>query len=209
MRTMAKTEITPRIDGRAARTQRTRAAVAAALLELLDEGVVEPSAAQIARRAKVSERLVFHHFADLEALYASAAELQMSRILPLIQPVDPTRPFAERLPEFVAARARFFEMISPARRAAIRREPVSPQLTSGLKTAHQMSRNLALSAFSRELAMLPPAESAAVSFALSSAASWETWEYLRRREVLSIARSCRVVQRMIRALFDKKLPNSR
>ena len=62
------TETIRRIDGRAARGERSRAAVATALLDLLEEGIVEPTAGQIAARAKVSERLVFHHFADLEVL---------------------------------------------------------------------------------------------------------------------------------------------
>jgi TetR/AcrR family transcriptional regulator, regulator of autoinduction and epiphytic fitness len=191
------------LDGRAVRAQRTRTAVATALLDLLEEGIIEPTAGQIARRAKVSERLVFHHFADLETLHATAAELQMARVLPLIKPVDPTLPFEERLAECAAARARLFERVSPVVRAALRREPFSREIAKRLRADHELSRNLALAAFSRELVGLAPEESAEISPALSWAASWESWEYLRRREGLSVRRASKVMERMIGALLRK------
>jgi TetR/AcrR family transcriptional regulator, regulator of autoinduction and epiphytic fitness len=188
-------------DGRVARAQRSRIAVATAVLDLIEEGVAEPTAAQIAARAKVSERLVFHHFKDLEALYATAAELQMGRMMPLIEPVDPTLPLENRLAQFVEARARFFERVSPARRATLRREPFSPLMAKGVARSHQVMRNLALSAFSRELAVLPPEQSDEMSHALSVVTSWENWECLRRREGLSISAASKVVEHMINALI--------
>ena len=54
-----------RIDGRLARSARTRHAVVDALLDLLGEGDLRPTAARIAERAGVSLRIVFHHFEDL------------------------------------------------------------------------------------------------------------------------------------------------
>src|SRR5208282_909869 len=62
-----------RLDGRLARSARTRHAVVDALLDLLGEGDLRPTAARIADRAGVSLRLVFHHFDDLEAIYSEFA----------------------------------------------------------------------------------------------------------------------------------------
>jgi TetR/AcrR family transcriptional regulator, regulator of autoinduction and epiphytic fitness len=203
------TEKTAPMDGRAARAQRSRRAVASAALDLLEEGVVEATAAQIASRAKVSERLVFYHFKDLEALYAAVAQVQMGRLMPLIEPVDPTTPFENRLARFVEMRARFFERVSPARRATLRREPFSPVMAKGLARSHQVMRNLALSAFSRELAALPAEQSEEISHALSAATSWENWECLRRRERLSISAASKVMERMINALVGPAASGAR
>jgi TetR/AcrR family transcriptional regulator of autoinduction and epiphytic fitness len=190
-----------RVDGRTARGERARVAVATALLDLLEEGIPEPTAGEIAARARVSERLVFHHFRDLEALHASAAELQMARQLPLIRPVDPGLPLERRLSLFVRTRGRFYEKVSPVRRAAGRREPFSPEIGRRLKSGYEMARNLACAVFSRELALMPPAEATEVSQALSAAASWETWDYLRTREGLPVPKAEKVVARTIRAVL--------
>ena len=46
-----------------------RAAIADALLSLLEEGELQPTATRIAERAGISLRLIYHHFGDLEALF--------------------------------------------------------------------------------------------------------------------------------------------
>jgi|GEM_PF-44183 len=197
---------TPRVDGRTARGERARVAVATAYLDLLGQGDGEPTAAQVAARAGVSERLVFHHFSDLEALFTTAAELQLRRMLPLVKPVDPRLPFERRVVAFARTRGRFFERLSPVRRAAMRHEPASPALARILRAAHQFSRNLACSAFNRELAAMPPQAAAEARSALSAISSWETWDFLRRREGLSCEKAARVVARMIRALLHETHP---
>jgi len=194
------------LDGRFARGERSRKAVAAALLDLLEEGVVEPTANEIAARAKVSGRLVFHHFSDLESLLATAAELQMNRLLPTIEMVDPALPLESRIVELVRKRAKFYERISPVRRAALRREPFSTQIANALVTAHELARNLTHAAFSRELSALPPDDSTGVFHALNAITSWDNWEYLRRRERLSIEATSRTIERMLRSLMRKAVP---
>ena len=63
-------------DGRTVRAERTRQALVDSLLGLLDEGQMTPTAAQIAARAGVSERSVFQHFPDREALLEAVAHEQ-------------------------------------------------------------------------------------------------------------------------------------
>jgi AcrR family transcriptional regulator len=67
------------VDGRIARGLRTRRRVAEALVALLEDGNADPTAKQIASRAGVSLRLVFHHFDDLDDLYRSVAAMQAER----------------------------------------------------------------------------------------------------------------------------------
>ncbi len=68
-------------DGRTVRAERTRQAIVDALLTLLDEGELRPTAERIAERAEVSERSVFQHFPDREALFEAVARQQWERII--------------------------------------------------------------------------------------------------------------------------------
>ena len=196
---MALTGLVPK-DGRAARSYRARLALAGALLNLLNEGVGRPTAAQIAERAGVSLRLVFHHFDDLEAIYASAGDLQIERVRTLTKPVDPALPFAERVATFLKIRARVFEYVSPVRRASMRRETSSAEISRRMRVAHQLAREHTLHAFAGEIASAPAGQRAEVAAALDSVTSWETWEFLRSRSELSVRQASRVVERMVRAL---------
>src|SRR5208282_5320763 len=108
-----------RLDGRLARSARTRHAVVDALLDLLGEGDLRPTAARISERAGVSLRLVFHHFDDLDAIYAERAK-------PLTVPISVALPLTRRIEEFCAQRGRLLETLSPVRRAAVLMEPFRP-----------------------------------------------------------------------------------
>ena len=190
-------------DGRAARSYRARLALADALLGLLNEGVEHPTAVQIAERAGVSLRLVFHHFEDLEAIYASAGDLQIDRVGALIKPIDPLLPFEERLGTFVRNRARVLEYVSPVRRACVRMESSSPEISRRMRIGHELARDQTLEAFSHELALVPADETAEVSAALAGVTSWEMWEFLRRRAELPVKQASKVVERLIRELLGR------
>jgi TetR/AcrR family transcriptional regulator, regulator of autoinduction and epiphytic fitness len=188
-------------DGRAARSYRARLALADALLDLLNGGVERPTAAQIAERAGVSLRLVFHHFDDLEAIYASAGDLQIERVRTLSKPVDPALPFEERVVAFLKIRARVFEYVSPVRRASIRLETSSAEISRRMRVAHQLARDHTLHAFAGEIATAPLGQRAEIAEALDSVTSWEMWEFLRSRGELSVKQANRIVERMVRALL--------
>lgn len=78
-------------DGRHARSQRTRAGISNALLQLLEEGHHEPAVQQVAERANVSVRAVYHHFDDIEGLYTELVDTQSKRIMPLLRVVSARR----------------------------------------------------------------------------------------------------------------------
>ena len=78
------------IDGRTVRAQRTRQALLDALFSLLEDGELRPTAERIAERAGVSERSVFQHFPDREALYEAVGRRQFERVLTGNVPVDPS-----------------------------------------------------------------------------------------------------------------------
>src|SRR6202521_1600191 len=145
-----------RLDGRLARSARTRRAVVDALLDLLGEGDLRPTAARIAERAGVSLRLVFHHFDDLEAIYSELADRQAERGKPLTLPMAGARPFPRRAEKFSAQRGRLLETLSPVRRSAVLMEPFRPALAKRLKHARDLTRAAAIAAFAPELSTLAP-----------------------------------------------------
>ena len=191
-----------RLDGRNARAERSRTAVVDALLDLLGEGELRPPATRIAERAGVSLRSVFQHFADIETLYGAAADRQLARLGPLAEPLSPTGSRAERLDAFVRARTRLLETIAPVRRGALLMEPFSTEVASRLSRGRAHNRAEAEVMFAPELAAHPTAARRELASALSAAASWSTWEHLRRHQGLSRDRARRVVARMLAALLQ-------
>jgi TetR/AcrR family transcriptional regulator, regulator of autoinduction and epiphytic fitness len=192
-----------RIDGRLARSARTRHAVVDALLDLLGEGDLRPTAARIAERAGVSLRLVFHHFDDLEAIYSELADRQAERVKPLTVPIPVTLQLPLRIEKFSAQRGRLLETLSPVRRAAVLMEPFRPALAKRLKHARDLTRAAAIAAFAPELSKLDAIERRATIAALDVATSWIAWEQMRRHQGLSETDARGVMATTIRALLAK------
>lgn len=195
----------PQIDGRIARSVRTREAVVDALLELLNEGDLQPTAQRIAQRANVSLRLVFHHFEDLETIYTEVQRRQIERTAPMFHPaISPAGPLNRRITELVAQRTRILEFISPVRRHAVLRAPFAQTIAKLLAGAREMARDQIAEVFERELSAMPAAERRDVLNALAVAMSWEAWEFMRRQQGQSETDARRVVERTIRALLVKR-----
>lgn len=69
----------PKVDGRKQRSEKSRAAILAAIIELVEEGNLMPTAQETSERAGVGIRSVFRHFADMDALYAQMNVYAMNR----------------------------------------------------------------------------------------------------------------------------------
>src|SRR5918992_4529585 len=119
-------------DGRTVRAERTRQAIVDSLLGLLDAGEPSPTAAAIAQSAGVSERSVFQHFPDREALFEAVARQQYERVMPTLHPVDASQPLEARIDQFTRQRARLYELIGGVRRAALLIEHESPAVAGWL-----------------------------------------------------------------------------
>jgi AcrR family transcriptional regulator len=188
-------------DRRLARSAATRTAVVDALLALLRDGDVRPTAPRIAARAGVSLRSVFQHFADLEALFAAAADRQTEKIRGLGRRIDGDGPLERRLAAFVAQRARVLEAIAPVRRAALLMEPFSTEIGTRLAQARAQGLAELERVFAPELGAWRGAERADVLAALAAASSFPAWEALRSHQGLSVGRAERVMARTLRALL--------
>jgi AcrR family transcriptional regulator len=183
------------IDGRSLRSERTRAALALAYLDLVTEGDVRPTAERIAEKAGVSPRSVFKHFPDREDLFAEASKLQEARARAIVQvPADPSAPLDERLDLFVDQRAEFAEFVSPVRRAAALIEPFSEVVQerlcfvrglAGAQVAHFFGPEIEAR---RDDNLLP---------GLVAIAAWPTWDQLRTHQGLPYDRAKAVMRAML------------
>ena len=176
-------------DGRTIRAERTREAVVTALMSLLEEGVLSPTAERVAERAGVSERSIFQHFGDREALFNAAAVRQYERIMPTLHPIDTTLPLAERLDAFVAQRASLLERVTGVRRAALLREHESETIAAWLTATRRAKAREVERVFDQELSELPADSRATVKAAMVASSGWPAWESYRIHQRLGFERA--------------------
>ena len=191
-------------DGRTVRAERTRQALVDALFALLDEGELRPTAERIARRAGVSERSVFQHFPDREALFEAVARQQYERVFTGLEPVDASRPLSERLDAFVAQRARLLEESSALRQAAILLEHDSQVVAGWLESWRRAAATEVERVFRRELERHERGERAVLLGALVSAASGQIWEGYRLHQRMSAERARASMRRTLAALLGER-----
>lgn len=188
-----------RLDGRVQRGERNREAIADAMLALLEEGEVQPTARAVAARAGVSLRTVFQHFDDMESLYAVCIERQFARNRESYEPVDPDLDFAARVDALVAERARFYERVAPVRRATLQIAHTSPVLQEALTAGAATHRRELTALFGADVAGKNRRERLAAAEVVTS---FEAWDHLRRVQGVSAAAAERIVARLTRAALE-------
>jgi TetR/AcrR family transcriptional regulator, regulator of autoinduction and epiphytic fitness len=188
-------------DGRTVRAERTRRRLVEALLGLLDEGHLRPTAAEIAERAGVSERSLFQHFPDREGLLEAVARQQYDRVMPTLRPIDASLPLGERIEQFTKQRARLYELIGGVRRAALLIEHDSPAVAGWLASARRAKAAEVERVFRRELEAIPPDEREPLRAALVTVCAWPAWESLRTHQRLGMDRARTAMGAAIEALL--------
>ena len=184
-------------DGRVRRGERTRTAIVEALLALLHEGTLTPTAAQIAEGAGVSVRSVFQHFEDLDALHHELAVEQARRVLPLLVSPESTGALDARIDDLVARRAELFEFITPVRHAIGTRAHTSTVLRSRIDELSSDLRAQVETCFDAELAVLTAEERRRMLDSLDVIAGFETWDQLRVFRSLPRSEAQRTVAMML------------
>jgi TetR/AcrR family transcriptional regulator of autoinduction and epiphytic fitness len=188
-------------DGRTARAVRTRTAVVDALLDLISEGELRPPAHRIAERAGVSLRSVFQHFADLDSLMVEAGVRHLKRVADVFWEVPATGPLDDRLDAFMIQRARWFEAVTPVRRAAALQEPFSGQIARMIENGRVMARREVERVFAQELDRRAAGDGEELLEALDSATCWSTWDALRKYSGLDAHRAAAVMRRTAASLL--------
>jgi AcrR family transcriptional regulator len=184
-------------DGRKHRSQKSQARIVNAMLELVAQGNLEPSADQIADIAKVGRRSVFRHFKDMDTLYreiTNSIAATMGSIGP--QPFQATGWF-ELVLELVDRRAAGFERMKPFLLAG----QVHRHRSAFLKANHaqfvKTRRKILLGLLPKDIA-----RNAVLVEALDMLLSFESWSRLREDQGLSIAKSKHVLKQTIQSLLQ-------
>lgn len=128
------------------------------MLDCFEEGVLRPSAKQVAERAGVSTRAVFRHFDNMEALLEEAAEIQIERVMSELPPVLTEGSLDRRVDALVLHSAHRNELIAPVRRAALLSEPFSKVIRERHAWMRSIARRQVRSVFAPELGKLSDAE---------------------------------------------------
>jgi AcrR family transcriptional regulator len=190
---------------RSPRAERTRDAIADALLSLLEEGDLQPTATRIAERAGISLRLIYHHFSDLEELFQVLSRREGERMLQRVAPVPADLPFDERLDGFADQRARVLEWLTPVCRAAALHEPFSEALRAARDAGAALAERELDRVFAEELAPHPAAERRARIDALAAATGWAAWN-AARVSGRSFDRCRDAMRRNVRAVLLEPFP---
>jgi TetR/AcrR family transcriptional regulator of autoinduction and epiphytic fitness len=189
------------VDGRVARSLRTRGAIIEALIALIEDGTVQPTVEEIAARAGVAPRTVFQHYPDREALFAAVSAWIREQLDELMGVIDANAPFDERVEAIVEQRVRVYEWITPVRRAALLMEPTLMSVRDALEAVRAMKRADAIRVFAREIDARPAEERPAVEAALSAVTCWSAWDALRTQQGLDVDGAAAALRHGVRAVL--------
>ena len=186
----------PRIDGRTARSERTRNAIVDAHVSLITEGDLRPTADRIAKLAGVSLRALWSHFADMEALFAASGERILERRDTWFEPVPADLPLTERIAAYCHQRCRMLEQIGPAAKASALKEPFSPALQRYRRLHVERVREELRALFADEIG-----DDDNLLVSLTAVSMWNHWDTLRTPLGLSPEDARASLERTITALL--------
>jgi AcrR family transcriptional regulator len=149
-----------------------------ALVALIDERSPHPTIPDVAARAGLSVRTVYHHFGGIRELLVAAVALQSDRHRDLLFLIPPRGSADLRITALCRQRRLYFEEVSPVYRMALvraRGEPALHVLLADDRAAlrAQLARTLAPELSARRTGQ------AELLDALAHATGWDAWQSLR------------------------------
>lgn len=184
------------VDGRRARSERSKQAIIDASLALMKEGNLIPTAQQISDKAGVGIRSFFRHFEDMETLFATIDEQNRDTTEALFLGGDRDGTLAERILHAVERRAEGYEvetnMILSTSAQLWRSETLRKNYAR-----YQRGLRKDLNDWLPELNSLPREDREAVD----AIASFEMWHRLRYHQGLSKKSSVKIVTNLLQGLI--------
>lgn len=186
----------PLRDGRRARSIATRDRIVAAMLQLVREGDVAPSAARVAETARVGLRTVFRHFDEMDLLYSEMNDIIEAQVMPMVLRPFEASHWRDRLREMADRRIAVYEAIMPYRISASVKRFQSDFLMRSYHKAVQLERTSLH-------AVLPSAviDDAATASAIEITLSFQCWRRLRHDQGLDTANARVVIHRLLDAML--------
>ena len=185
-------------DGRRLRSRDSKRKIVAAMLELVREGRIAPTAEEVAQRANVGLRTVFRRFKDMESLYAEMAIAIGEQVAPIVEPALGDNTWAQNFTRLVTRRLRVYEVIMPYRVAA---EVLKFQ--SDVLLTHHL--DIVRTERERLKAVLPAflLKDRPIIEALEAVLSFDMWNQLRNDQNLSTEQAAEVINRILSRLLPE------
>lgn len=196
------------VDGRRLRSERSRLAIARALLDVVRDTGLPPTVDEIAHRAGVSRRSVFRHFGDMTELYATAIVLQREDVSELFPgPELGQAPLEERIRQMAVQLGAIYERCGAMIRVFRLHRSQNELLQRRWEADIAALRHFVGSVFSDCLADYAPPDDVHVRNAISLALDPLTWETMREELGLSAPEARAVMARTLAALVGCATPD--
>ena len=95
-------------DGRLQRSKKSRDLIISAMLDLIEEGILMPTAKQVAQTANVGIRTVFRHFNDMEGLFKEISSINAGSMKSLLNDINLSGSVDERINNIVDRRIKIY-----------------------------------------------------------------------------------------------------
>lgn len=183
-------------DGRFERSRSSRAKIVAAMLTLVGDGDVQPSAAKVAETAKLGLRTVFRHFDDMESLYREMSEVIEAKVRPTMLKPYSAEAWRDRVRELAARRVEVFETILPFRISASLKRFQSAFLMQDYRRMLRMERET-VEAILPEALLADPVQVNVLHVTLN----FQCWRLLRHDQELAVDEARIVFLRLVDAVL--------
>jgi len=183
-------------DGRKIRANNSRQKIVDAMLSLVRDGDIAPSAENVASTANVGLRTVFRRFTEMEVLYREMIiEVQIKYIPPVLTPFS-SHQWQQQLLELMDRKAMIYEKIMPYRVAAQFHKHHSSFIQNNLTKWHGIERKILAEILPNKIV-----KDVALFNALELTLSFDSWLQLRLEQGISPKQAIKTKKKMINALL--------
>ena len=187
------------IDGRLQRSQRSHQLISEAMLSLIQEGILIPTAQQVADRAQLGIRTVFRRFKDMESLFETIHSKEVWRQRRYFLDFDENLKIDKRISLLVKMHANTYQDMSSMIKATkammwryklLEKNYKQSQVDLRKHLRHYLPESLKLDEKAQQLIEL--------------SLSFESWDRLIELQGLSKKRSIEIIDYQVKKLFGLK-----
>jgi len=186
----------PETDGRKIRASHSRQKIVDAMLSLVRDGDIAPSAENVASTANVGLRTVFRRFTEMEVLYREMIiEVQKKYIPKAFSPFS-SRQWQQQLLELMDRKAIIYEKIMPYRVAAQFHKHHSAFIQNNLTKWHSIERKILAEILPNKIV-----KDVVLFNALELTLSLDSWLQLRLEQGITPKQAGNTKKKMVNALL--------
>jgi len=187
------------VDGRLQRSQRSHQLISEAMLSLIQEGILIPTAQQVADRAQLGIRTVFRRFKDMESLFETIHSKEVWRQRRYFLDFDENLKIDKRISLLVKMHANTYQDMSSMIKATkammwryklLEKNYKQSQIDLRKHLRHYLPESLKLDEKAQQLIEL--------------SLSFESWDRLIELQGLSKKRSIEIIDYQVKKLFGLK-----